>query len=292
MIADQSEATVYRNAVQVRTSSSSEEEANVQSSDEWTNQINNWSDELRPDYNNDQIDVFLDERRRNFDHGDKHKQGNVQRSGQRESREECPTGDYFKQRNGDYVTPEERAEKYVREVEKAKARMFQSPGTANEHDQIDYVKLKLHTAIIDEDYEMVAAHVDGATQTKIINGEYVDFAKLIPKDKIFEIEDNRLQQYFRDGQTYFAPAPSGEHITSFAKWERAFRVFSYVYTKVHAHRSWELIEYNHTVHSISQMYVWENVYNYDKDFRVHMSKHPSRSWAMTLQRAWAQRLTE
>ena len=36
---------------------------------------------------------------------------------------------------------------------------------------------------VDADYLLVAAHVDEATQIKIINQEYVDFAKLLRKDK-------------------------------------------------------------------------------------------------------------
>ena len=31
---------------------------------------------------------------------------------------------------------------------------------------------------------------------------------------------------------------------------------------------------------------------YDKDFRIHMSKHPERNWSIKLQQAWALRLRE
>ena len=81
-------------------------------------------------------------------------------------------------------------------------------------------------------------------------------------------------------------------ITSFSKWEQAFRVFSNIYSKANPHRASELIEYNHVIHTIALAYVWENVYTYDREFRLHISKNPQRSWAMILQQAWAMRLKD
>ena len=201
--------------------------------------------------------------------------------------------DYFRSHHDDKVTPEERAEKYVREAEKSKARMLQTPGMANPMNaEVDIMRLRLHTAIIDEDYETVASHVDIGLREKIINGEYVDFAKLIAKDRVQLEQDYRLQQFYKDGQLYLAPPPSATAITSFQKWERAFRVFSNIYIKKFPYRAWELNEYNHMIHHISQTYVWENCYSYDIDFRIHMSNHTERSWAMVLQKSWSFRLNE
>ena len=33
-------------------------------------------------------------------------------------------------------------------------------------------------------------------------------------------------------------------------------------------------------------YMWENVYAYDKEFRYHITRHPTRSWAVILTQAW------
>ena len=33
-------------------------------------------------------------------------------------------------------------------------------------------------------------------------------------------------------------------------------------------------------------YYWDNVYLYDKEFRMHMSNFPGRSWAVILPQAW------
>ena len=40
------------------------------------------------------------------------------------------------------------------------------------------------------------------------------------------------------------------------------------------------------------MFIWENVYAYDMDFRIHMSRHPERSWGIILQQAWSMRLQD
>ena len=77
-------------------------------------------------------------------------------------------------------------------------------------------------------------------------------------------------------------------INSFIKWEQAFRVFSSIYTAFHPARAGELIQYNHIIHSASQMFAWENIYRYDREFRIHMSRHHmNRSWAVILQQVWS-----
>ena len=81
-------------------------------------------------------------------------------------------------------------------------------------------------------------------------------------------------------------------ISSYPKWELAFRVFSEVFTREYPHRSGQLLQYNHVIHSASQSFVWDNVYTYDIDFRIHISNHPERSLAMILQQAWSFRLKD
>ena len=78
----------------------------------------------------------------------------------------------------------------------------------------------------------------------------------------------------------------GNGINSFTKWEQAFRVFSNVYTQAYPGKSSELIQYNHTIYTAAQNFVWENVYAYDKEFRIHISNFPQRSWSVILQQAW------
>ena len=66
------------------------------------------------------------------------------------------------------MTPEERADRLVHEAEAAKAKTYVTPGKNDK---------QFHSVMVDDDYLLVAAHVDNATLTKIINSEYVDFSK-------------------------------------------------------------------------------------------------------------------
>ena len=145
-----------------------------------------------------------------------------------------------------------------------------------------------HSTMVDENFLLVAAHVDEVTQNKIKNGEYVNFSKLLPRDRVLAEEETRLQLIQKNGHTYWVPEAYSNTvpINSFARWEQAFRVFSDIYCKAHPHRSWELIQYNHVIHTASLSYYWDNVYLYDKDFRIHLSHHPSHSWAIILQQSW------
>ena len=150
-------------------------------------------------------------------------------------------------------------------------------------------EITYHSSLLDEDYLLVGNYIDELTRNKIGNGEYVDFAKLMPRDKLNLEEDHRMEIVNRGGMTYWVPAAECENtvINSFMKWEQAFRVFSNVYTAFHPKRAGELIQYNHIIHTASQSYSWDNVYRYDREFRIHMSKHHlNHSWAVILQQAW------
>ena len=139
----------------------------------------------------------------------------------------------------------------------------------------------------------VGSHLEEGLIKKIENGEFVDFAKLIPKDKIIaETDETKLKLVIHEGKTFYVPAKGNSVITGFRKWEQASRVYSNIYTRKHPTRVTELIQYNHVIHTASHTYVWNNVYAYDQDFRIHMSKHPGRSWAILLQQSWSMRLQD
>ena len=132
------------------------------------------------------------------------------------------------------------------------------------------------------------AYVDKVTQMKIINNEFVDFAKLLLKERVAREDDHRMELVYKAGATYFVPASDkdGSVINSFTKWEKAFRVFSNIFTREYPKRASELIQYNHVIYSAAMSYYWDNVYLYDKEFRMHMSNFPGRSWAVILPQAW------
>ena len=95
----------------------------------------------------------------------------------------------------------------------------------------------------------------------------------------------------RGGSTFFVPVADremqGNGITNFQKWEQAFRVFSNIYLKAYPSRAIELVQYNHLIHTAAQTFVWENVYRYNKEFRLHIGNFPQRSWSIILQQAWS-----
>ena len=163
----------------------------------------------------------------------------------------------------------------VREAEQAKAGIFPQQGRSTLISKID------------EDYLVVGSHLDEVTKRKITSGEYVDFGKLIPRDKIIAEDDSQMKLIMKNGKAFWSPKAAGESVSinNFSKWEQAFRIYSEVYTRANPGRASELIQYNHIIHSISTTYIWDNVYSYDKEFWMHLSKHPQRSWGVILQQA-------
>ena len=126
--------------------------------------------------------------------------------------------------------------------------------------------------------------VEDHIRQRIENGEYVDFSRLLPRDRLAMEEDNRMEIVNKNGKTYFVPAaeidPNG--ISNFSHWEQAFHVFSNIYTRKFPGRASELIQYNHIIHTAALSFTWENVYLYDRDFRMHLSHYPNRSWSVIL----------
>ena len=107
-------------------------------------------------------------------------------------------------------------------------------------------------------------------------------------------DDHHMEMVNYNGSTYWVPAQDKNSvaINSFGRWEQAFRVFSNIYSRQYPGRSTELIQYNHVIYTASLSYAWENVYLYDKEFRLHMSRHPERNWSVILQQAWSMYLKD
>ena len=155
----------------------------------------------------------------------------------------------------------------------------------------------MRTAIMDKDYLIVAAHVDEVLERRIRNGEFIDFARLLPRDRVQMQQDERIELINHNGHLSCTPASNSTSssefsINSFARWEQAFRVFSNIYTRQYPQKASELIQYNHVIHIAAMTYSWSNVYSYDIDFRLHMARHPQRSWSVILQQAWNLRLKD
>ena len=216
----------------------------------------------------------------------------------------------------DILKPEQRAERMIREAEAARARVLEVPGRENYHNFFDeHVKSALrhqennqqtsgnvefwnnqyiHSSMADEDYMILGGHIDEITRRKIYNCEYIDFGKLLARDRFSSEEDQRLVMIQRDNQVYWVPANEKESngINSFSRWEQAFRIFSNIFCQKYPEKAGELLQYNHVIHTASLTYHWENVYSYDKDFRIPIARHPYHSWSVILQQSWSIRLKD
>ena len=117
-------------------------------------------------------------------------------------------------------------------------------------------KNELITAFLaDEKYDQIENHGDEATRIKIANFEYVDLARLIPKDRVMLQQDNCMVQVNRNGQSFYELASIHEsgNISSFSKWELAFRIYSTILVVSDPNKAKELKQYSHTIYTASLM---------------------------------------
>ena len=178
-----------------------------------------------------------------------------------------PTLQFFADKDAQPKVQEEKtvmdqASELIRDADRSKARVFDLAGR-----QVDI-------NAIDNDYQMIDAHIEEGLRKKVLNLEYIEFGKLLSKNWAGHDEDNRLKFVTKNGATYLSPVADregGGNITSYAKWEQAFRVFSNILTSRYPDKATELLQYNHTIHTASMSYIWENVYAYDKEFRHHIA---------------------
>ena len=180
---------------------------------------------------------------------------------------------------------DQRAEKLLRDAEQSKARIFDVPGNIFNH-SLDASKLQ--AAIIDDSYLTMGANIDQGLKQKIQASEYIDLGKLLPRNLVQSSEDHRMEMVNKGGLTYWVPMSDRENsaVSSYIKWEQAFRVFTNIYAQTHPTRVTELLQYNHVIETAAATFQWENVYRYDKEFRLHMSLFPERNWGIILQQAW------
>ena len=65
--------------------------------------------------------------------------------------------------------------------------------------------------------------VDRNIKAKIENDEYVDFSRLLSRDKVRSEDDQRMQLVSRGGMTWFVPVGVNDSgISSIGHWDQAF----------------------------------------------------------------------
>ena len=244
-VVSRSDETIYESAVPNRPSTSSEDE------------LINTSDEL-------ELDKTITTELRNIRHG---RGGTIQEQARSIERSNVPI--YFQTGNAggaEIVQSQVLADpdievggdQIITAREEAKVRIYSTGGNLKANDRFN--QMVSPSALMDEKLIVVGAHLEEAMINKIREGKYVDFSKLIPKDRVMAEEDTRMEMVVRNGRTFVSPVSSVIAITNFNRWEQAFRVFSNICCKANPDRCAELIEYNHVIHTISMAYAWYNVY--------------------------------
>ena len=164
---------------------------------------------------------------------------------------------------------EEKADHFVKEDEASKVRIYDVSGNAENliESEIEQICTELgrckktNSCYVDDDYMLVASHLDKAMHLKITNHEYVDFSKLLRRDHTFEEDQQRMMMINKGGMSFWVPVnDKSTNISSFAKWDQAFGMFLDMYSGKYLKRTLELIQYSHIIQTASYSYVWENVY--------------------------------
>ena len=163
----QSAETIYQNAVQKRISSSSEEEPMEICDDPFNLVVEH---EFQPDYE-DEGDVT------NVEPAVLQVQGDLAQPGPSHQLSLQPEAIPELER---MMSAEEKAERTVIDAENTHACMFPKTGR-NPVTPTLVQNVGCTTAMMDEDYLVIGAHIDETLQSKIVKGKYVDFGKLLPE---------------------------------------------------------------------------------------------------------------
>ena len=121
-----------------------------------------------------------------------------------------------------------RALEVVQSAEAAKARILDVKGNDNAVNfNINNLRLETAKALghsMGDNYMLVASHVDEVTRDKILNHEYIDFVKLLRKDRPgsnFEEDQQRMMMVNKGGMSYWMPMERSNSINSYHKWDQS-----------------------------------------------------------------------
>ena len=132
------------------------------------------------------------------------------------------------------------AEGQIRQAEASKIRMLSTLGRRQSTDFIESrfngAMAMQHSSMVDECYISVGGNIDQGLREKICRGEYVDFARLLLRNKLGNNpSEQKVELINKGGQTFFVPANDKDSlsVSSFHHWEQAFRVYSNIYLQDH-----------------------------------------------------------
>ena len=127
----------------------------------------------------------------------------------------------------------------------------------------------------------LASHLTKTMTTAITNGEYVDFATLLPISCLLEEARNSQLHLQVGAQGVTIPLPATSKcpkITSIEKWLDAFAIFSSVQVSIHLSRTATLIAYQQLIRDAARKFPGMAWYVYNVEFRRRASHNLSLNW--------------
>ena len=119
-------------------------------------------------------------------------------------------------------------------------------------------------------------HVPVTTRDKVVRGEYVDFATLLPNHSG---DSDSLELKATPGGFSLQPKNHTKKIDGFHKWLRAYRTFMGIYLWPNPTPAVDMLQYMELIHNTSSQYAWQAVYSFDIMVRQEQAQHPATSWS-------------
>lgn len=158
--------------------------------------------------------------------------------------------------------------------------------------EFEKLAIDLQTLRWDNEFDPLAAEIDPATYTMMEEGKYVDIRKILPKESLFEEEDDNCRFEIvneRGGAPKFMKVRSDAEkagINSIKKWLVGFNIYATAYSKRNPHRASEIFQYILDIQEAALTYTWESVYTYDRVVRRLMERNPNRRWNTPYTKYW------
>ena len=127
----------------------------------------------------------------------------------------------------------------------------------------------------------LASHLTKATSSATTNGEYVDFATLLPMTSLLTDTIHSHLNLKVGDQGLTIPLPSSSKrpkITSIDRWLDAFAIYFAVIVSVYPSRAADLIAYQQLIRDAARKFPGMAWYVYDVEFRRRASHNLSAKW--------------
>lgn len=184
----------------------------------------------------------------------------------------------------------EHADEVIREIQQNKAALAKPSGELSE----EFMN-QIQSLVAEFKHFHLVSHVDKKLKDQIHGQDFtVEFHRLLPRSRARKgTNEQKMHLVHNEGASYFVPADKdGREISSYKIWEVAFKIFMGIFVEKWPERAKELLQYSHIIQTASNTYPWENVYNYDVEFREIMTESPFKHWGMISHQTWSLQLGE